>query len=250
MSDPVITPLPAHYGQKIMRTLGMEPDRWQLDVLEREHRRLLLNCCRQAGKSTVIAILSLIEAVRRPGSMIILLSRSLRQSEILFDMLVGFHKKLGSTFLDKQTAHELRLENGSRVICLPCKEETIRGYSGVTLLVIDEAARVPDELYRAVRPMLIVSDGRLICLSTPFGKRGFFYDAWARGGPDWTHIDVPASQISRIKPERLEEDRRAMGLSWYRQEYECSFEALEGLVYHDFARCVVYDKSPAELIAR
>ncbi len=27
--------------------------------------------------------------------------------------------------------------------------------------------------------------------------------------------------------------------SWFRQEYGCSFEALEGLVYPDLARCVV-----------
>jgi hypothetical protein len=105
--------------------------------------------------------------------------------------------------------------------------------------VIDEAARVPDDLYRAVRPMLAVSNGRLVCLSTPYGKRGFFHDAWAKGGADWTRIEVPAHQVRRIRPEFLEEERRALGTSWFRQEYCCSFEALEGLVYPDFARCVV-----------
>jgi Terminase RNaseH-like domain len=49
----------------------------------------------------------------------------------------------------------------------------------------------------------------------------------------------PASQIPRITPEFLAQERRALGESWFRQEYCCSFEALEGLVYHDFARCVV-----------
>ena len=38
-----------------MRRLGFEPDPWQLDVLQARHRRLLLNCSRQAGKSTVSA---------------------------------------------------------------------------------------------------------------------------------------------------------------------------------------------------
>jgi hypothetical protein len=122
---------------------------------------------------------------------------------------------------------------------LPCREDTIRGYSRVTLLVIDEAARVPDELYRAVSPMLAVSGGRMICLSTPYGKRGFFYDAWANGGDDWARIEIPASRITRIATSFLERERRRIGASWFRQEYECSFEALEGLVYPDFARCVV-----------
>ena len=86
--------------------------------------------------------------------------------------------------------------------------------------------------------MLATTDGRLICLSTPHGRRGFFYKAWARGGPEWTRIEVPASKISRIKPETIEEDRQELGESYIRQEYFCSFEALEGLVYPDFAKLV------------
>jgi hypothetical protein len=124
------------------------------------------------------------------------------------------------------------------VVSLPCLADTVRGYAGVHLLVIDEAARVPDDLYRTVRPMLAASGGRLICMSTPHGKRGFFYHAWAEGGTDWTRIEVAASQIPRIQPEFLAEERRCLGEWWYRQEYECSFEALEGLVYPDFGRCV------------
>src|ERR1019366_5361804 len=107
------------------------------------------------------------------------------------------------------------------------------------LLIIDEASRVPDELYRAVRPMLAVSKGRLLCLSTPYGKRGFFWNAWARGGNDWQRFEVSADKVPRITPEFLEQEKRAMGESWFRQEYCCSFEALEGLVYPDFARGVV-----------
>jgi hypothetical protein len=92
--------------------------------------------------------------------------------------------------------------------------------------------------------MLAASNGKLICLSTPHGKRGFFHDAWANGAADWQRIEVPAEQIARIRPEFLEEERRSLGESWYRQEYECSFEALEGLVYPDFARCVTPPGEP------
>jgi hypothetical protein len=93
--------------------------------------------------------------------------------------------------------------------------------------------------------MLAVSNGRLICLSTPYGKRGFFHDAWARGGDDWARIEVPADRISRISREFLAGERRALGESWYRQEFCCSFESLEGLVYPDFGRCVVPGPAPA-----
>jgi hypothetical protein len=142
-------------------------------------------------------------------------------------------------FVKRRTMHEINLKNGSLIACLPCKEETIRGYADIHLLILDEAARVPDDVYKAVCPMLAVSNGRLICLSTPYGRRGFFYDAWAHGGDDWQRIEVPVDQVPRISADYLARVRRQMGESWYRQEFCCSFEALEGLVYPDFARSVV-----------
>jgi len=232
-----------------MRKLGLEPDPWQVEILESVHPRLLLNCCRQAGKSTVVAMLALVEAVFVPYTRVLLLSRSHRQSTELFRIVRDSHRRLGFPLQERCTAHELQLSNFSRIVCLPCREDTVRGYANVSLLIIDEAARVPDDLYRAVRPMLAVSGGRLICLSTPHGKRGFFYEAWARGGGDWARIEVPAECIARIPPEFLEEERRALGESWFRQEYGCSFEALEGLVYPDFARCVT-SAVPAPLSGR
>src|SRR5260370_1269902 len=229
-----------------MRQLGLEPDPWQIDVLEGNYQRLLLNCCRQAGKSTVVAMLALVEAVWEPGTNILLVSRTHRQSMELLRIVVHFFRSMNRPLLERQTTEELELANKSRIVSLPCREETIRGYSNIHMLVIDEAARVPDDLYRASRPMLAVSNGRMICLSTPYGKRGFFYDAWDKGGEDWKRIEIPADKISRIRPDFLEKERRAMGESWFRQEYCCSFEALEGLVYADFARCVV-DEVPAHV---
>jgi hypothetical protein len=228
----------------IMRSLGLVPDPWQIEVLQTRHPRLLLNCARQSGKSTVVAVLALVEAICTPGTKVLLLSRSHRQSTELFRIVTGLFRRLKSPLLKRQTQHELELVTFSRVVCLPCREDTIRGYSDINILVIDEAARVPDDLYRAVRPMLAVSRGRLICLSTPYGKRGFFYDAWARGGDDWHRIEVPAERVSRIAPEFLAQERRALGESWFRQEYQASFEALEGLVYPDFARCVTHSPAP------
>lgn len=113
-------------------------------------------------------------------------------------------------------------ETGSRIISLPGKEQTIRGYSGVDLLVVDEAARVSDDLYYSVRPMLAVSGGRLIALSTPFGTRGWWYEAWRSDEP-WERYEVPATECPRISAEFLEEEQRNMGEWWYRQEYLCEF---------------------------
>jgi hypothetical protein len=229
----------------MMRHLGLEPDPWQIEVLEGNQPRLLLNCSRQAGKSTTVAVLALTEALFRHGRLILLVSRSFRQASELFRKVTAFYHRLKKPNCARLNAEELALDNGSRIVCLPCKEETIRGYSGVSLLLIDEAAKVPDDVYRAVRPMLATSNGRLICLSTPYGKRGFFWHAWAKGGDDWARIEIPASKVPRIMAQFLETEHRALGDSWYRQEYCCSFEALEGLVYPNLSRCIIRPPAPA-----
>src|SRR5262249_38252377 len=123
---------------RVMRNLGLEPDPWQVEVLEAGHARLLLNCWRQAGKSTVVALLGLVEALWVPATKVWLVSRSLRQSAELFRIVTDFYRRMGSPIPGRQTAEELHLSNLSRIVCLPCREETIRGYSRVSLLIIDE----------------------------------------------------------------------------------------------------------------
>jgi hypothetical protein len=96
--------------------------------------------------------------------------------------------------------------------------------------LVDEASPVDDALYYAIRPMLAVSGGSLMMLSTPFGKRGVFYEEWT-GGEGWERYEVPASQCPRIPPSFLEEERAALPSWVYRQEYECSFEETEDQVF-------------------
>ena len=193
-------PNPALAAERIMRRLGLEPDPWQLEVLRGQHSRLLLNCCRQAGKSTIVALHALLQAIYTDDLLVLLLSRSHRQSAELFQTVARFYQRIGSPLKVRQTAQELSFANQSRIVSLPCKEETIRGYANVGLLIIDEASCVPDDLYKAVRPMLAVSRGSLICMSTPYGKRGFFYEAWANGGDDWQRVEFPPKRCRVSNP--------------------------------------------------
>lgn len=91
------------------------------------------------------------------------------------------------------------------------------------LVLLDEAARVPDELYDALAPALAMSRGRMILLSTLWGKRGIFFHLWSEGGPDWYRVRVPAGACARIPSAFLDEQRRTMPLWNYRQEFECEF---------------------------
>ena len=104
--------------------------------------------------------------------------------------------------------------------------------AAVSLIIIDEAAFVPDELYLSVRPMLIISKGRLLMLSTPFGKRGHFYTEWCgHGANDWERYEVPASQVPRISAEDLKSEEAALGRWWFEQEYLCRFQDAIGQVF-------------------
>jgi hypothetical protein len=216
------------------RMLGIEPDDWQADFLTSDATRVLMNCSRQSGKSTVAAIRALHEALTMPGSLTLILAPAERQAIELFAKVSRLHYEAGlGLALDSDRKTGAALSNGSRIEALPgSSERTIRGFSGVSLLIVDEGARVLDELYYALRPMLAVSGGALMMLSTPAGKRGVFYEAWI-GSEPWERYEVPAYMCPRIPAEFLEEERRSLPERVFRQEYMCSFEEAEGQVFSE-----------------
>lgn len=203
---------------------GVDPDPWQVDVLTTPSRRVLLNCCRQSGKSTTTAVIALRAALFDPGSLTLLVAPSLRQSSELFAKLIDFYRRLGEPVPPRSTtASALTLTSGSRVIALPGESDaTIRGYSSVGLLVVDEAARVSDAVLYGLRPVLAVSQGTLICLSTPFGRRGAFYESW-EGPEDWHRVRVTWRDVPRFDRGFIEEERRVMPRLFFASEYETEF---------------------------
>jgi hypothetical protein len=212
---------PAHFARLY---LGVDPDERQEAVLRSRSPQLILNCSRQWGKSTVSSILALHQAFYVPRSLVLVVSPTLRQSGELLRKIVNYLPQLGiRKKSDGFNSLSLELPNRSRIIGLPGKDGTIRGFSGTNLLIIDEASQVADSLYRSVRPFLAASKGgRLVMVSTPFGTRGFFWDEWERG-ENWERLETPANECPRIDPKFLEGERRSMGESWFRQEYLCQF---------------------------
>jgi len=216
---------------RLAERAGLSPDPWQRDVLHSSASRILMNASRQSGKSTITSVLAVHTAMYDPGALVLLLSPSLRQSQELFRKCLDTYRAVDRPVpASAESALRLELENGSRIVSLPGREGAIRGYSAVRLLIVDEAARVEDSLYMSVRPMLAVSAGRLIGLSTPFGTRGWWYEAW-RGGEAWERYEVPAAMCPRIPASFLAEERRNMGEWWYTQEYECTFMDAQSQVF-------------------
>jgi len=209
---------------RLSHQIGIAPDAWQADLLRSEAPQILLNCARQVGKSTTVATLGAHTAIYTPGALILLLSPTLRQSSLLFQRVKWVLDRLGKDFAEATTDNALsvRLTNGSEIYTLPGTPATVRGFSGPSLVAIDEAAFVADALMPAISPMLAVSGGRLILLSSPFGKRGTFYREWTEGGTAWERYTVKASECPRIPAPYLGEERRKLGV-FYAQEFECEF---------------------------
>ncbi|HEY6327722.1 MAG TPA: terminase family protein [Blastocatellia bacterium] len=195
--------------------------------------RLLLNCHRQSGKSTVVALKALWTGLYQKG-LVLLLSPSLRQSRELFKKVTAFYELLGRPVSPRvHNSLELEFRTGGRIVSLPSSEATIRGFSGPTLIIMDEASRIPTALFEAIIPMQSVSGGALILLSTPWGKRGFFYEAWDGTKGDWTRIERPATDCPRISPERLAEARDLMDEPKFNREYLCKFTEAPGQYFSE-----------------
>ncbi len=228
---------------------GIVPDVWQSDLLRSSAKQLILNCSRQSGKSTTTAVMGLHTAIYTPDSLVLLLSPSLRQSQELFKKLKDIYNSVSAPNLPTATEESslrLQFSNGSRVVALPGSEQTIRGFSSVDLLVIDEAAACEDALFFSIKPMLAVSNGRIVLLSTPRGKRGFFHDVWTNAADDWKRILITANQCPRISASWLESERRAMPDFWFRQEFLCEFcETIDSVFnFDDIERATSSDVQP------
>ena len=211
---------------------GITPDPWQAALLRSTAPRALLLCSRQSGKTTTTGLIALDTAIyKRPGGLVIVVSPSQRQSAEMLRTITQMHSKLkGVPELSAELVLKAELANGSRILALPGNERTVRGYAAADLIVIDEASRVDDELIAAVRPMLATSNGRLIALTTPAGRRGWFYEAW-HGSGDWHRVRVPASECPRISPEFLAEELKELGAIRFSEEYGLEFRDSDEAVF-------------------
>jgi hypothetical protein len=195
---------------RVMREAGYEPDDWQRDLLRSDAARVLMLTCRQAGKSTTAGFLALREAFAQPGATVLVVSSSQRQSAELVRRVTDAINHLGRPLpIVAESVLALTFANRSRVIALPASEAGIRGFTAA-MVILDEAARLPEPIIAAVRPMLAVSGGKLVALSTPFAKRGFLFEQWM-GEEPWVRAKVTANMCPRITREFLEEERRILG---------------------------------------
>jgi hypothetical protein len=213
------------------QALGLDLDSWQAGVLQSEANNMILLCGRQTGKTEAVSLLALRTILLKPRSLVLVVSPSLAQSQEVYKRTANHWRDLGRPIpAESETSMSVTLANGSRLVSLPGSESRARGYSA-DLVIADEAARIEDPLFYAIRPTLAATGGRMILLSTPFGKRGFFYETWTGDDEDWKRIEVRSDQCARIPQAFLESERKTLPAQWYAQEYLCEFGDNEASVF-------------------
>ena len=220
-------------------------DTAQVEVLRSPHRRIIVNCHRQWGKSTLASAMAFHQAVFYPRSLVLLIAPSLRQSGEDFKKVQDcLDAVTPRPILQEETKLTIKFDNGSRIVALPGGNEgkTIRGYSAPDVVIIDEAAQCTDSLFYAVLPMMTRSpNGRMILASTPLAASGFFYHLWTEGGPEWHKIIVTAAMNPRLDQDVLAEIRRAMPSWEYQREYEGKFMSSQNSLFSNETITKMFD---------
>lgn len=203
-------------------------DAWQIDACRNTSPNMLLLCGRQTGKSTWAALMAIWHVTQFPNQLILVVSPTQRQSDELYRKAMVLFDAIGDgakPAVKGRTKSELELWNGSKLASLPGgNPDSIRGYSKPSLIIEDESAFVMDGTFRATRPMLAASENpRHILLTTPFGRRGHFYDLWQLQSDRWARFMIKSTSCPRITDEFLDGEEEALSRRSYEQEYECKF---------------------------
>ncbi len=239
---------------QLLTELHMEPFVWQKEALDARHKRILVKAARQSGKSSISAGMGHHTARFIDNSLTLIVSPSEQQSKETMKKVDELISRDPEADLVGNASFEKVYANGSRILALPGTERSVRGYSAPRLIIMDEASRIEDATYKAVRPMLTGNpEAVLIAVTTPFGKIGWFYDEWTSSNrwhkiavqPAWTLNDertqvvpdIPEEEfISRMRQEGvsgyysprhtqefLQEELETMDWWWWEQEYGCEF---------------------------
>lgn len=214
---------------QLARRMAIEPEAWQVTVLRSLASQILLCCARQTGKTMIVALLTLHLALYRPGSLTLVVSHRQEGANEFLAKVRVWARRLAPVESDSTT--ELKLANGSRMVALPATAGSTRGYSAASMLVLDEAAFIENDtdVVGAVLPTLS-GDGRLVVLSTPNGKRGWFWGQWDSGA-DWERHRVTVAESAQWTPKRIAAQEAILGPFKAASELWCKFEGSGSSVF-------------------
>ena len=205
----------------VRQVFGVEPTAWQEQFLRSPRgASILALTARQVGKTTTAAWAIAHFMIFTPGGLWVIACPAQRQSAEAVRRVRESLIKVGAE-LKSDNVYGLELKNGSRVLALPGSDNSIRGLTVDGWIVADEAARLPNDLIAALRPMRARRpQARFAMLSTAWSRSDPFWTAWAGDDPTWIRLKATADTDSTLFAAGfLEQERRALGEIVFDREY-------------------------------
>lgn len=225
----------------------LSPPQWE--VHESDARFRVLIAGRRMGKTHLACVELLTHAAAKQNANCWYVAPTYRMAkEIAWRQLKGMIPAGWLAALN-ETELSVRLVNGSMIGLRGAdKPDSLRGV-GLDFVVPDEFAWIDPAAWSDVlRPALADRGGRALFITSPAGYN-WAYDLYLRGkegDPGWRSWQFTTLDGGRVSPEELEEARRTLDPRIFRQEFEASFETLQGRVYSNFDRGVHVDPSVAD----
>jgi PBSX family phage terminase large subunit len=194
---------------------------------------------RRTGKSYAAALLAFIKLLE-PGQNVMVVAPNFTLSSIIWDYVTDLIKQMNIE-VDKfnQKDKVVKLVNGSIFRLMSANNRDSLVGRAANLLIIDEAAIIPDDEYfvRDLRPALSTfSDSRCLWISTPRGKGNYLYNYYLRGQdeesfPEWGSAVYTWRSNPRLSEQDILEAKRTMTKALFLQEYECEWTSTESQIY-------------------
>lgn len=194
---------------------------------------------RRTGKSYAAAILAFAKLLE-PNQQVMVVAPNYNLSSIIWDYTTDLIKKIGvETEQYNQKDKIVKLINGSIFRLLSANNRDSLVGRAANLLIIDEAAIIPDDEYyiRDLRPALSTfKDSRCLWISTPRGKGNYLYEYYMRGQDEERYEDWGSAKFTwRSNPLLSEKDvneaKQSMTRALYLQEYECEWTTTESQIF-------------------
>ncbi len=226
-------------------------DSWQEEVLKSKGN-ICLRSGRQVGKSTIIGLKAGKYALENPKKLIMVISKTERQAGLLFAKILynisRIDRKQISKGKDRPTKHKITLENGSVIHSLPAGD-TGFGIMGFTidLLIADEAAFIPEEVWNSVIPALAITRGSIWLLSTPYVKRGYYYECFH--DESFTAFHTSSEDCPRKDQDFLDQKKKTLTKAQYAQMYLGQFvDEIRQFFPDELIRKCCTEKRPKEIL--
>ena len=216
---------------------GWKPHPTQREWLMCDARAKVAACGRRLGKTEAAAVDATTFAITRPGSVQIIVSPTYDQSRLIFDTVerLAMASSITRRFAKVTRTPYPRITLGGSVIMARTADEDGRNLRvhSADRVIVDEAAYVRDSVVtEVIAPMLADRNGRLVMISTPFGKN-HFYRAFQRGRQQGTGnreqkgqcaaFSFPSWANPHISREYIEDQRREISPRQFSVEYEAQF---------------------------